>query len=255
MDLFQRLLAQSRKDSRPGRWLRRSLRSASQFSAPAGALHRLLLAERSLRRQASDELWRALYYQPLFELLCDRVERPFRMEICPDSKLPVVAGCRLRVARGVKISGRTTFSGARNAPTPPVIALGEGTYVGHRVTFRAGEDIRIGRNCFVASYVTFSGDPGHPLDPVARRTEPAPREDLAPITLGDDVWIGEGALLLGPLTIGDGAVIGARSVVTRDVPPGVVATGIPARVVKRIAPRAEPAEESAASGDRGAGMG
>lgn len=241
MDLFQGLLAQSRKDTALGRWLRRTLRAASQFSVPAGALHRLLLAERSLRRQAVDELWRALYYQPLFELLCDRVERPFRMEICPDSKLPVVTGCRLQVGRGVRISGRTTFSGARNAPRPPVIALGEGTYVGHRVTFRAGLDIRLGKNCFVASNVTISGDPGHPLDPVARRTEAAPVEDLAPITVGDDVWIGEGALLLGPLTIGEGAVIGARSVVTRDVPPGVIATGVPARVVRRIVPRAEPA--------------
>lgn len=235
MDLFQRLLAQSRKNSRLGRRLRQSLRAASQSSLPAGALHRLLLAERSLRRQASDELWRALYYQPLFELLCDRVERPFRMEICPDSKLPVVAGCRLRVAKGVRISGRTTFSGARNAPAPPVIELGEATYVGHRVTFRAGQDIRLGRNCYIASYVTFSGDPGHPLDPVARRTEAAPPEDLTPITLGDDVWIGEGALLMGPLTIGSGAVIGARAVVTRDVPPGAVATGVPARVVRRVA--------------------
>ena len=217
-----------------GRLLRQGLRSASQFSIPAGPLHRLLLAERSLRRQAVDELWRALYYQPLFELLCDRVERPFRMETCPDSKLPVVAGCRLQIGRGVRLSGRTTFSGARTAPELPVIALGEETYVGHRVVFRAGRDIRLGRNCFVASYVTFSGDPGHPLDPVARRSEAAPPEDLTSITVGDDVWIGEGALLMGPLTIGSGAVIGARSVVTRDVPPGVVVTGIPARVAKTV---------------------
>lgn len=248
MDVVQRLLATSRSDAPLGRWLRRFLRGASQFSIPAGPLHRLLLAERSLRRQASDEAWRALYYQPLFELLCDRVERPFRMEICPDSKLPVVAGCRLRIARGVRISGRTTFSGARNAPTPPVIAIGEDSYVGHRVVLRAGEDITIGKHCFIASYVTLSGDPGHPLDPVARRTEAAPREDLAPITIGDDVWIGEGALLLGPLRIGDGAVIGARSVVTRDVPPGTVATGIPARVAKTILSRASRLDSASLSG-------
>lgn len=256
MDLFERILQQSRKNSTFGRKLRRLLQGASLWSVPAGPLHRLLLAERSVRRRLVDELARALYYQPLFELQCDRAKRPFRMETCPDSKLPVVTGCRLRVERGVRLSGRTTFSGARNAPRPPVIALGEGTYVGHRVTFRAGLDLTLGRNCFVASYVTFSGDPGHPLDPVARRTEAAPLEDLAEIVVEDDVWIGEGALILGPVRIGAGAVIGARSVVTRDVPPGVVATGVPARVVRRIVPRTEPVGASGgdgASGESGIG--
>lgn len=257
MDLFERILALSRRrDSELGRTLRRLLVDASMWSVPAGKLHGILLAERSLRRRLVDELWRAFYYQPLFELSCDRVDRPFRMEICPDSKLPVVTGCRLRVERGVRLSARTTFSGARNAPRPPVITLGEGTYVGHRVTFRAGLDLTLGRHCFVASNVTFSGDPGHPIDPVARRTEPAPPEDLSAIVVEDDVWIGEGALILGPVRIGAGAVIGARSVVTRDVPPGVVATGVPARVVRRIVPRTEPVGASGgdgASGESGIG--
>jgi|GEM_PF-1031782 len=245
MDLFERLLALSRrKDSELGRALRRLLVDASLWSLPAGTLHGLLLAERSVRRRLVDELLRALYYQPLFELQCERVERPFRLEICPDSKLPIVTGCRLRVERGVRLSARTTFSGARNAPQPPVITLGEGTYVGHRVTLRAGLDLTLGRHCFVASNVTISGDPGHPLDPVARRTEPAPPEDLSEVVVEDDVWIGEGAMILGPVRIGAGAVIGARSVVTRDVPPGVVATGVPARVVRRIDPRTEAVGDS-----------
>lgn len=177
---------------------------------------------------------RALYYQPLFELLCDEVEGPFRMEVCPDSKVPVVSGCRLRIGKGVRLSARTTFSGARNAPHPPVIELGEETYVGHRVVFRAGHGITLGKRCYVASYVSFTGDPGHPLDPVRRRTEAAPVEELGTVVVGDDVWIGEGALILGDVTIGDGAVVGARSVVTKDIPPFTVAAGAPARAVKRI---------------------
>lgn len=234
MDLVRRLLDLSREKSALGKRLRRILVSSSQWSLRPGALHRLLLSERSLRRQISDEARRALYFQPLFELLCEKAEHPFRMEVCPDSKVPVVSGCRLHIGRGVRLSARTTFSGARNAPEAPRIVLGEGTYIGHRVTMRAGLGITFGRRCFVASYVSLTGDPGHPLDPEKRKTEAAPLDALSNIVVGDDVWIGEGALILGNVTIGDGAVIGARAVVTRDIPPMTVATGSPARVVKRI---------------------
>ena len=70
----------------------------------------------------------------------------------------------------------------------------------------------------------------HPLDAEARRH----REHGAPVTIGDDVWLGGRAVVLPGVTIGDRAVIGAGSVVTRDVPPGVLAVGNPARVVRAL---------------------
>jgi maltose O-acetyltransferase len=55
-----------------------------------------------------------------------------------------------------------------------------------------------------------------------------------PVTIGDDVWIGGGAIVCPGVSIGDGAVIGAGAVVTRDIPAGVFAAGNPARVVRPI---------------------
>lgn len=72
---------------------------------------------------------------------------------------------------------------------------------------------------------------GHPMDAVERGSGV---EWGKPITIGDDVWIGGGAILCPGVTIGARSVIGAGSVVTRDVPAGVFAAGNPCRVVKPI---------------------
>ena len=73
---------------------------------------------------------------------------------------------------------------------------------------------------------------GHPLDAARRRAgEPSPPESVAPVTLGNDVWVGSGAVILKGVTVGDRAVVAARSVVTKDVPADSVVAGNPARVV------------------------
>jgi maltose O-acetyltransferase len=73
--------------------------------------------------------------------------------------------------------------------------------------------------------------PLHPLDPALRRT----REFGKPIEIGSDVWVGGGALILAGVRIGSRAIIGAGSVVTRDVPEGVFAAGNPCRVIRNVA--------------------
>jgi acetyltransferase-like isoleucine patch superfamily enzyme len=77
---------------------------------------------------------------------------------------------------------------------------------------------------FVAAYVADQGR--EPYQPFSFDEKPRP------ITVGNDVWIGADALIAGGVTIGDGAVIGARSTVTRDVPPYAIVVGSPAKVVR-----------------------
>ena len=73
--------------------------------------------------------------------------------------------------------------------------------------------------------------PLHPLDPVLRRGQ----EFGKPVTIGSDVWVGGAAQILAGVRIGSRSVIGAGSIVTRDIPDGVVAVGNPCRVVREIA--------------------
>jgi len=76
--------------------------------------------------------------------------------------------------------------------------------------------------------------PTHPVEPGPRRDK---WESAQPITIGDNVWLGGGAIVLPGVTIGDNTVVGAGAVVTRDLPAGVVAYGNPARVVREIGER------------------
>ena len=90
--------------------------------------------------------------------------------------------------------------------------------------------ITLGNRVLVASAVQFLAA-DHPLDAAQRATG---RETGQPITVEDDVWIGGGAILCPGVTIGRESVIGAGSVVTRDIPAGVVAVGNPCRVIREL---------------------
>ena len=91
-------------------------------------------------------------------------------------------------------------------------------------------DVRIGANCFIAPGVHIY-TATHPLNPIERNTM---FEYAKPITIGDNVWIGGGAIINPGVTIGDNVVIASGAVVTKDVPNNVVVGGNPAKFIKEI---------------------
>ena len=125
-------------------------------------------------------------------------------------------------------------------------SIGDGTEIRPPLYVDYGTNIRIGARCFAnfglvaldVAAITIGDDvqigpnvqlltPTHPVEPEARR---AKWESARPITIGDNVWLGGGAIVLPGVTIGDDTVVGAGAVVTKDLPAGVVAAGNPARV-------------------------
>jgi maltose O-acetyltransferase len=110
------------------------------------------------------------------------------------------------------------------------VSIGARTFVNYHLTALDVAPITIGADCQIGPNVQLL-TPTHPLDPEARR---AKLEAALPITIGDNVWIGGGAILLPGVSVGDDSVIGAGAVVTRDVPARVVAVGNPARVVRNL---------------------
>lgn len=118
------------------------------------------------------------------------------------------------------------------------IHLGDRVFINFDCVFLDGGDIRIGTHTAIGPRVQFL-TAGHPVDSTERgwyNPDTGKRQGIfcinKPITVGENCWIGAGAIIIGGVTIGDGTTIGAGSVVTRDVPSGVIAAGNPCRVLR-----------------------
>lgn len=109
------------------------------------------------------------------------------------------------------------------------IHLGEKVYFNFNCVLLDVCEIHIGaRSLFAPAVQIYTAT--HPLDAELRKT----RELGKPVTIGSDVWVGGGSIILPGVTIGDRTVIGAGSVVTKAIPAGVLAVGNPCRVVREL---------------------
>jgi len=107
--------------------------------------------------------------------------------------------------------------------------------VGYQNTFSVAVSVRIGADTMLSSRVQVYDNISHPLSPERRlRHEPFTLDEVSPVVIGRNCWIGSGAIIMRGVTIGDNSVVGAASVVTSDVPPNSLVAGNPSRVVRSI---------------------
>ena len=134
--------------------------------------------------------------------------------------------------------GRHSHITAHEMPqynTPVKISIGDGCMFGPDMHITAVNSIRIGKNVRTGKSVLISDNShGDPKDMALRNIAPNARPiySKGAIVIGDNVWIGEKAAILAGVTIGEGAIIGANAVVTKNIPPYSIAAGIPARIIK-----------------------
>jgi maltose O-acetyltransferase len=115
------------------------------------------------------------------------------------------------------------------------IGKGEGLIIGNRS--QIGQNARIGRNVIIGDDVLMGPDvvimtDTHAYEDLEKPINQQGKLDNQPVYIGNDVWIGTRVIIMPGVKIGDKAVIGAGSVVTKDIPSGAVAAGVPARVIK-----------------------
>jgi acetyltransferase-like isoleucine patch superfamily enzyme len=182
------------------------------------------------RRMVGMHVVDTLYHQPMFRARCERVGRSVKVQ----GGFPYIGGdLRLVIGDGCRIHAQTSLVAGHVLPQP-TLTLGRFTNLGPGVTVSVGHSVTLGDHVRVAMGCFIADNPGHPLDAVARRSAPVSPDDIRPVVIEDDVWLGAGAVVLPGVTIGARSVVGARAVVTRPVPPDSLVVGNPARVVRRL---------------------
>lgn len=111
------------------------------------------------------------------------------------------------------------------------IIIGDGTVFNNNTVVCAMESITIGERCLIGDSSAIYDSDFHNTDPAKRHTDTGPS---SPVVIGNNVVFGSRVVVLKGVTIGDNSVIGAMSLVTKDIPANCIAAGVPAKVIKQI---------------------
>ncbi len=168
----------------------------------------------------------------------------------PDAELAVLSQRAQQLAAQYAETSKSDPAAAHAVLAELLGDLGEDTFIRAPLYVDYGLNIRVGARTFVnfglvaldVAGITIGDDvqigpnvqlltPVHPVEPGPRRDK---LEAARPIVIGDNVWLGGGAIVCPGVTIGENTVVGAGAVVTRDVPANVVAVGNPARSIRGI---------------------
>ncbi|WP_028483095.1 acyltransferase [Pseudovibrio exalbescens] len=227
------------QDTPTKRWLYSSLRSLRAGSVPViPGLHRALYGLSRALKGGFVGAVRVFWTTPVF-----------RSQLTHSGKglylfggMPLLLGpLDFSIGNDVRLSGHTTMTGRSSSKSRPLLKVGDNVDIGWQCTIAVGsrviieDNVRLSERCFLAGY------PGHPLDPADRAAGlPDTDDQVGDIVIKNGAWLCFGTVVLAGVTIGEGSVVGAGSVVTKDIPAGVLAAGNPARILRRIETAAEP---------------
>jgi acetyltransferase-like isoleucine patch superfamily enzyme len=147
----------------------------------------------------------------------------------------------------VTFDGKSSITFAARYTERPTLRVGDRTGINHNVSLVVGREIVIGSDCRIASGVAIFDVNGHPANPEARRAGlPPAADEVKSVRIGDNVWIGRSAIVHPGVTIGEGSIVSAGSVVMSDVAPMSVVAGNPARKIGALGGASAPAPDTRA---------
>ena len=236
LNIFDRLIRGVKRGNSPlAAWAKKCLRGLDSPVVPP--LPRFLLAvlrpvyeAHFLAIMACRWALTVFYRNPVFQARC----ASFGRNVVLDGKLPYVTGhVQIHIGDGVYIGGNLSVASGRVLDEPKLIVkdrciLSWNLMLAVSREIVIEEDVRIAHDCRI------SDTDGHPREADLRRSNlPPDPKDIRPVRICRDAWIGNGSHIMKGVTVGEGAVIGANSVVIADVPPYSLAMGNPAEVIIR----------------------
>jgi acetyltransferase-like isoleucine patch superfamily enzyme len=171
-----------------------------------------------------------LFYRgPLFRARCESVGKRFSLD-----RLPFIVGhTKIYIGDDVNFFGQVDIHSGRIFDEPKLI-IHNRVDIGHNVSFVVNKEIVIEDDVNVAGNVGFMDTDAHPRDVEDRIADLPPKpEEIRAIRICKNAWISRGSMIMKGVTIGEGAIVGANSVVVTDIPPHSVAMGNPARVIMK----------------------
>ncbi len=192
----------------------------------------LLWAERDLRGRLWPLLAKIFYREPLLRYRAESLGRRLHLE----GSLPLIIGQgRIRIGDDVVIGARNTWNVGFKVSTDAQLVIGNRVYIGYQNFLSVAGYVEIGDDTMLVANVQILDNTSHPISPARRlRHESFSLAETAPVVIGNNCWIGTGAMILRGVTIGANSVVAAASVVTADVAPDSLVAGNPARLIRSI---------------------
>lgn len=185
-------------------------------------------AERVLRHALWHWFINKIYYEPMLRTRCTSVGKNVKC----DGDIPLIdGGGTIIIGDNVFIGNQGAWFVSPNIYKKPVLKIGSNTALNYRTVISAEQKVVIGDNCLIAEETKIFDNNSHGIDYRHRKMT---KDDISPVIIGDHVWIGMNSIILKGVHVGDGAVVAAGSVVTKDVPAMTVVGGNPAKIIKKI---------------------
>jgi acetyltransferase-like isoleucine patch superfamily enzyme len=192
-------------------------------------LARTMYTERILRHDLVLWFLNKFYYEPMLRSRCTSIGKNVRTE----GDIPLISGSgRIIIGDNVRIGIRNAWILSPNLYECPELIIGSNTAINYQVGISAECRVSIGSNCQIAGESMIFDNNSHSI--YYTNSRKMTKDDIAPITIEDNVWVGMRSMIFKGVTIGMGSVVAAGSVVTKDVPPMTLVGGNPARVIKKI---------------------
>lgn len=235
MSIEQYLGKIRRRETRLSDFLYRSGKRFLTFSIPPlPLLSNFLYYARWCLIFIKENFLRVFYYLQIFSHIVKNYGKNLKL-----SDIPLIIG------DGEIIIGDNVFIGKHNAwfvgiPAEGLnerarLSIGSNVSLNYGTYISVARQVSIGSNVLIAEQVMIFDNNSHSVDPERRRKNLSiTKDDVAPVTIEDDVWIGTKSLIMKGVTIGRGAVIAAGSVVTHDVAPLTLVGGNPAKLIKHL---------------------